>query len=400
MTDKTHPYPSYPYHRDSPYDPPPEFSLWRTQSPISKLSLWDGRTAWLVTGLDEVRTVLRDHDTFSSLPTAAGFPSLNPADAGAKAPGMMQLTDPPLHEVLRRAVQGEFTVKRVAERRVETETIVTDLLDAIEARGGPVDLLSSLCAPVPAQFTCRQLGVPLTDAPFFAASLSQRFDHTAEQVSSQDADQQLVNYFAGVVDDRRSEFRDDLSGRLVRDHVQTGDLTAAQAARILHVLLIAGFDTTKNMLAMSTILLLNHPDELARLQTDPARWAAAIEEMLRYLSVVQYQRRAVIRPVDIAGQRMEPGDGVLTALHAANRDPRAFDMPNRVDFERSHNIHLAVGSGIHQCLGQPVARMTLQVTIPRLFERFQALRLAIPANELVYNEGQNIWGPRELPVTW
>jgi cytochrome P450 len=393
-------YPSYPYARTCPYDPPPEFARWRERSPLGKVRLWNGRDAWIVTGLDEVRAVLRDHETFSSAPTTPGFPSLSAADEATKASGLMQVTDPPVHEVLRRAVQREFTVRRVTEKRVQTAALAADLLDEMAQQGPSADLVEAFAAPVPAQFTCRLLGVPLEDARFFADCLGQRFDPTSEQASVYAADDRLSDYFAGVVDDRRARPRDDLSGRLVRDHVETGRLTPEQAASVLHVLLIGGFDTTRNMIAMGTLLLLDHPDELSRLRAAPDDWPPAIEEMLRYLSVVQYERRAVTRDTTIAGQPIGAGEGVLTLLHAANRDPRAFAQPDELDLDRNQNTHVAFGSGIHQCLGQPVARMMLHVTFPRLFDRFPGLRLAAPKDELVYNEGRTIWGPRELPVEW
>jgi cytochrome P450 len=391
---------AYPYRRACPYDPPPDLARWHAESSVSRITLWNGRPTWIATGLDEARTVLRDHRVFSSNPKAPGYPSLSAADEASKESGLLPVTDPPLHDRLRRAVQGEFTVRRVNEKRVQTEEIVRVLLDRLADERPPVDLVRSFAAEVPARFTCRLLGVPLDDAQFFADCLSDRFDASAQHSSVHAADDRLAAYFDDVVQQRLGEPRDDLSGRLVRDHVANGELSERQAAALLHVLLIGGFDTTRNMIAMGTILLLELPDELARLQREPSRWPGAIEEMLRYLSVVQYERRAVTEDVELGGQSLKAGDGVLTVLHAANRDPRSFEHPDELDLDRPANNHVVFGSGIHQCLGQPLARMMLQVTYPRLFARFPSLRLVTPKEELRYHEGRTIWGPKELPVAW
>jgi cytochrome P450 len=391
---------SFPYQRECPYDPPRQLLRWHAESPVSRITLWNGQPTWIATGLEEARTVLRDHRVFSSNPKAPGFPSLSAADQASKESALLPMTDPPVHDLLRHAVQREFTVRRVAEKQVETEEIVRVLLDRMAAEEPPVNLITSFAAPVPAQFTCRLLGVPMADAQFFTDCLSDRFDSSSSESSVYAADARLADYFVDVVRQRRRDPWDDLSGRLVADQVETGQLTERQAASLLHVLLIGGFDTTRNMIAMGTILLLDHPDELARLQADPTRWPAAIEEMLRYLSVAQYERRAVTEDVVLGGQRLRAGEGVLTVLHAANRDPRSFEHPDQLDVDRTDNNHIVFGSGIHQCLGQPLARMMLQVTYPRLFARFPTLRLVTPKEQLVYNEGRTIWGPKELPVGW
>jgi cytochrome P450 len=227
-----------------------------------------------------------------------------------------------------------------------------------------------------------------------------RHDSTATQDTVRTADDRLAEYFDGVIQDRVQTPRADLSGRLVQRHVSTGELTPRQAASLLHVLLNGGFDTTRNMIAMATILLLDHSDQLEGLRKDPTGWPEAVEELLRYLSVVQYERRAVTADVDIGGQTLRQGEGVVTVLHAANRDPRAFEHPDELDLGRSDISHVAFGAGIHQCLGQPVARLILQVALPLLFTAFPTLRLHTPKEELRYSEGRTVWGPIELPVAW
>lgn len=400
MIDVDDPLPPYPQHREATFDPPPELARWQATSPVNGVRLWNGDAAWLVTGLEEARAVLGDHDRFSARPTAPGYPTLSAADAASKESGLLLFTDPPEHTTLRRAVQREFTVKRIEAWRGQIEQLVDGLLSKMAELGPPVDLVSAFAAPAPAQLTCRLLGVPVDDAELFARCLSQRFDPAAGRDSVIAADQQLADYFRRVVRDRAASPGDDLSGRLVADHVATGALTRGQASSLLHVLLIGGFDTTRNMISMGTVLLADRPAELAALGTDRARWIVAIEELLRYLSIVQYRRRAVTEDAEVGGHLLRAGEGVIVALHAANRNADAFPHPDALDLARDDNSHIAFGSGIHQCLGQPVARVTLQAALPRLFSRFPGLRLAVPAEEVVFNEHHNIWGPGHLPVTW
>jgi cytochrome P450 len=200
------------------------------------------------------------------------------------------------------------------------------------------------------------------------------------------------------VTDRLAAPRDDLASRLVIDSVRTGKLSEEDAAALLHVLLIGGFDTTKQMIAMSTLALLEHPDQLAALQADPTLWRTAIQELLRYLSVVQIERRACVEDTEVCGQMIRAGEGVIVLLGSANRDPEVFAEPDRLDVRRKDLPHVAFGFGIHQCLGQPVARMLLAVVLPALFDRFPELAMAIPLEELRFREDRSIFGVQELPV--
>jgi cytochrome P450 len=391
---------AFPYRRECPYDPPAVLRSWHDEGPVTQITRWDGVPTWIATGIEECRTIFRDPRTFSSDPARPGFPTLSAADQASKGARLLPMLDPPAHDRLRRAVQGEFTVRRIAEQRAHTEVIVDGLLDEMEATSPPVDLVTLFAQEVPARFTCRLLGVPIEDAPFFNDCLGTRFDVSSAQASVYASAERLAAYFDDVVASRLRAPRDDLSGRLVADHVVTGNLTEREAASLLHVLLIGGFDTTRNMIAMSTVLFADHPEALAALRADPSLWPSATEELLRFLSVAQYERRALTCDAEVGGRQLRAGEGVLTILHVANRDPLGFPEPDRFDITRKDNNHVAFGSGIHQCLGQPVARMLLQVTLPKLHTRLPALRLAVPTEEITYLEGRTIWGPRELPVAW
>ena len=391
---------TYPIPRESKLDPPAAIGRWRTRRPLHRIKLWDGREAWAIVGYDEVREVLKDHETFVSSPLAAGYPTLGEADAATKKSLLLTMIDPPMHTLHRGAVLREFTVKAIESLRPDAETIVDDLMDAMERTGPPVDLIPELGAPVPARFTCRLLGAPYSDADFFQERLTVRFSPTSPAESVYGAEDGLRSYFAALVEDRLDEPRDDLSSRLVNDHVRTGRISPEEAATILHILLIGGFDTTKQMIALGTLTLLEHPDQLARLKADPSGWRNAVEELLRYITLIQSERRACTADTVIGGQTIRAGEGVLVLLNSANRDAAVFDSADVLDVERNAVRHVAFGSGIHQCLGQAVARMLLQLVYPRLFDRFESLRLAVPFESLSFRESSSLFGVDELPVEW
>ncbi len=390
----------YPIPRDSKLDPPPALGRWRARRPLHRIKLWDGREAWAIVGYEEVREVLKNHETFVSSPLAPGYPTLGEADAATKKSLLLTMIDPPLHTQHRGAVLREFTVKAIESLRPDAEAIVDDLIDAMAAMDPPVDLIEVLGAPVPARFTCRLLGVPYSDAEFFQERLTVRFSPNSPAASVYGAEDGLRSYFAELVEDRLTQPRDDLSSRLVSDHVRTGQISPEEAATILHVLLIGGFDTTKQMIALGTLTLMEHPDQLAKLKADPSGWRNAVEELLRYITLIQSERRACTADTVVGGQQIQAGEGVLVLLNSANRDASVFDSADTFDLERNAVRHLAFGSGIHQCLGQAVARMLLQLTYPGLFDRFERLRLAVPFDALSFRESSSLFGVDELPVEW
>jgi cytochrome P450 len=392
--------PAFPMRRETKLDPPPEFSRWRAQRPLHRVKLWDGREAWAIVGYDAVRQVIRDHETFVSSPLAPGYPTLGEADEATKKSLLLTMIDPPLHTTHRSSVLREFTVKAIEALRPDAESIVFGLLDAMKQSGSPVDLVSALGGPVPAQFTCRLLGAPYEDADYFTEHLGVRFSPDSSAGSVYGAEDGLREYFADLVDDRLKAPQDDLTSRLVTEHVRTGELTRKEAATILHILLIGGFDTTKQMITLGTLTLFENPDQLAILRANPSGWRNAVEEMLRYITMVQSERRACVADTVVAGQKIRAGDGLLVMLSSANRDESVFDSPETFDVERKTVRHLAFGSGVHQCLGQAVARLLLHLVFPNLFEQLPDLRLAVPFESLSFRENRPLFGVDEMLVEW
>jgi cytochrome P450 len=394
--------PEYPMARASgcPFDPPP---AQRTLGPVARVRLWDGSTPWLVTRHADTRAIFAD-PRVSADARRAGYPHIS---AGAharrtRAPSFIGMDDPD-HARLRRMVTGTFAIRRVDALRPSIQRIVDEHIDALLAGPRPVDLVQAFALPVPSLVICHLLGVPYADHEFFqrhARVLVSR-DQTVEQVIA--AHDELTEYLDGVIADKLAEPADDLLSRLAREQVATGELSRREAALTALLLLIAGHETTANMIALGTLALLEHPDQLAVLRDsdDPALIAGAVEELLRYLSIVHSGRRRVaLQDIEIDGQTIRAGEGIVLAGDAANRDEGVFSDADRLDVQRDARAHLAFGFGVHACLGQPLARVELQIVYATLYRRLPGLRLAVPLEQIPFKHDSIVYGVYELPVTF
>jgi cytochrome P450 len=297
---------------------------------------------------------------------------------------------------------GDFTVKHVREYRPYLDEMIDELFDAMaakQARGETVDIVEDFALIVPSRVITRILDLPPEDSDFFLdrVKTSMSLDSTPEQARQSGED--TLAYFARVIEERSAGEGRDLVSRLARDRVATGQLTAEELQHILHLVLVGGFDTTANMIALGALLFLQNPDQIGLLRERPALVPGAVEELLRYLSVAHHVAyRQAKAGTEIAGQPVAEGDSVVAPLMAANHDPEAFADPGRFDITRDARGHVAFGYGIHQCLGQSLARVELQAVFAKLFVRFPALALAVPAQKLQFRNSI-IYGVEKLPVT-
>jgi cytochrome P450 len=400
MTDRVTPL--YPMDRSPgrPLDPAPEL---RHIGPIAKVRLWDGSTPWLVTRYADQRAVLAD-SRVSADPRRDGFPHVSPASRARRRQvhtfiGM----DDPDHALQRRMVTSTFAIKRVEALRPAIRRIVDDAIDAMLAGPRPADLVQAFALPVPSMVICRLLGVPYADHELFqrlARTMLKR-DAPVEEVIA--AQEQLLAYLDGVVAGKLAAPADDVLSKLAVEQVATGALTRREAAMMSLLLLVAGHETTANMISLGTVALLEHPDQLALLRDadDPAVVAAAVEELLRYLTIAHSGRRRVaLEDIELDGHVIRAGDGIVLASEAGNRDEESFPEPDRLDICRDARTHVAFGFGVHACLGQPLARVELQVVYGTLYRRIPTLRLAVPTEEIRFKHDSAVFGAYELPVTW
>jgi cytochrome P450 len=392
--------PSFPAARATgcPFDPPPTIQALQEQAPLARVRLWDDSTPWLVTRYDDQRALLAD-PRISADVTRPGYPS---PTAIRNASISFILMDDPEHARLRRMVTGPFTIKRVEAMRPGVQKIVDDLIDAMLAGPKPVDLVQAFALPVPSLVICDLLGVPYSDHDFFQDNSNVLINRDTGPERKAAAAGQLAGYLDRLIGEKLDRPGDDLLSGLTR-RIHDGELTRSEAAQMGVLMLIAGHETTANMIALGTLALLEHPDQLARLRDadDPALVASAVEELLRYLHITHNGRRRVaLEDIEIAGQVIRAGEGVILANDIANRDPDVFPDPDRLDLGRNPRNHVAFGFGVHQCLGQSLARVELQVVYGTLYRRIPTLRLAAGLDEIPFKHDGSVYGVYELPVSW
>ncbi|WP_419703064.1 cytochrome P450 [Promicromonospora sp. NFX87] len=389
---------------DRPLDPPPTHNDLRSEERLPRVAIYDGRLQpYLITRYEDARLVLGS-DAFSTDPTPRPgmpeFPSWREGQPQGPR-GFFKSYDEPVHSMMRKTLTREFMVKRINAMRPAIEHLTTDLLDAMIAKGTPVDLVEDFALPLPSLVICDLLGVPYEDHDTFQQYAKVFVDIAATPQQVVTAQQELGEYLDGLLARKRAEPGDDIVTRLA-EQVDAGEITARDAADLAAFLLFAGHETTANMIALSVIVLLNHPDQIPALLAGPAEAANATEELLRYLTIVHGGvRRYTIREVEIAGVTLQPGDGVIVPLGLANRDPEMFGDPDTLDLARTNaRQHVAFSYGIHQCLGQPLARAELQIVLPEIFRRLPRLRTTAPLAEIDFKQNTFVYGVNSLPVEW
>ncbi|WP_406480897.1 cytochrome P450 [Streptomyces platensis] len=392
-----------PMERDAgPFDPPRQITRLREARPVSPLVFPDGHEGWLVTGYEAVRQLLAD-TRFSSRQDLGivhvpyetpGMPAAT--EPSPQVPGLFVAMDPPDHTRLRRKLTGAFTVRRMKQLEEHIVEIAERQLDEMARLAPPVDLVKEFALPVPSLVICELLGVPYEDRENFqvnSAKFLVKDQPLDEKMAAYGA---MTTYLAQLVMRKRAEPGEDILSDLARHD----DLTIEELTGIAFLLLLAGHETTANMLALGTFALLEHPEQLAELRAAPDLLPDAVEELMRYLSVADIFYRYATEDIELGGETIGKGSTVVVSLLAANHDPQRFDHPDTLDIRRKARGHLSFGHGIHQCLGQQLARIEMRAGFDGLLRRFPTLQLAIPADEVKLKTDMNIYGVHELPVTW
>ncbi|MEV0251417.1 cytochrome P450 [Nocardia sp. NPDC050712] len=364
--------------------------------PLTRMVFPDGHRGWLATGYGTVRAILAD-PRFSARAelTHSALAALGPLPPAP--PGVFLNLDAPEHTRYRTLLTGAFTVRRMRLLAGHAGEISAECLDAMEHAGGPADLMTSFAHPVPALLTCELLGVPEADRHLFQRLVADLVTTLNDPDVPFDqgfaALEAAQEYLRDLVDAKRVAPTDDLLGELTRT-----DLSGAELTGVAVLLLIGGFETTANALALGTATLLRHPEHRATLRTNPDR---TVEELLRHLAIIHTLTRAARTDVELDGHTIETGATVALSLHTANRDPDRFTDPHRFDPLRTPGPHLSFGYGIHRCLGRQLARVQLRTALPALFSRFPTLRLTIPPDQIPLRpDTLGVHRVRRLPVTW
>jgi cytochrome P450 len=392
-----------PMERDAgPFDPPRQITELRDARPVSPILMPDGHEGWLVTGYDAVRQLMADTRFSSRLDIGVihvpfetpGMPVAT--EPSPPMPGVFIAMDPPDHSRLRKKLISAFTVKRMRELEEHINEIAERQLDELAQLTPPVDLVKAFALPVPSLVICELLGVPYADRETFQANSAQflvRDQSLEEKMAALTA---LTSYLAQLVISKRAEPGDDILSDLARHE----DLSIEELVGAAFLLLLAGHETTANMLALGTFALLENPEQLAELRATPELLPNAVEELLRYLSIADIFYRYATEDLELGGEKIAKGSTVVVSLLAANHDPKRFDNPDTLDIHRNARGLMSFGHGIHQCLGQQLARIEMRAGFAGLLRRFPSLKLAIPADEVRLKTDMNIYGVHELPVTW
>ncbi|KAA5830678.1 cytochrome P450 [Saccharopolyspora hirsuta] len=383
----------HPTTRSCPFDPHDGLRELREERPLARMHCPGGRRGWLVTSHALVREVLVD-PRFGTGLELQFFPKIPEVELPPPA-GMFSVLDPPEHTWYRRKLASWFSARRMRVLEARVEQLVGERLAAMRRTGGPTDLVTSFAAPLTDEVIGELLGIRLADEAGFR--------RVAERMLVLDGEpgiaewEQLCQVVAEFVRDKAERPGDDLLSALVADDELTTDEVITMG-----VLLVTGAkDTTTTTFALGTYALLVNPDQFAALRADPSLAEAAVEELLRYLTILQFGViRVALADVELHGETIRRGDLVTLSLSAANRDPAQFPDPDRLDVSRSTNGHVAFGHGVHHCLGAQLARTVLRIGFSGLARELPGLRLAGSPDQISIRDDTVNYGVRSLPVDW
>jgi cytochrome P450 len=388
-------------------DPYPTYARWRAEAPVCRAKLPDRQVAWLVTRYDDAVTVLKDprfgneRDKVLTPEQAARVP-WTPGIIKVLTRTMLNL-DEPDHTRLRGLVHKAFTPRLIANMLERIQSLTDELLDAVQARGR-MDLIRDYALPLPTTIIAEMMGVPVQDRHKFhrwSNALVSASGSTWGMLTMIPPVWAFLRYIRKLVKIRQADPRDDLVSALVHAREADDQLSEDELLAMIFLLLVAGHETTVNLIGNGLLALLEHPAQRDRLRDDPDRIKPAVEELLRYDSPVQMANERYAREnVTIAGVTIAPGEMVHAMLGSANRDERQFESPDDLDIAREPNRHLAFGQGVHYCVGAPLARMEGQIAINTLLRRFPDLRLAVPPHALRRRPGLGLRGLASLPLAF
>lgn len=395
----------WPRAAECPLHPPPRYAVVRESDPIKRVKAWDGSDVWVVTKMKDFRDVLTSPH-FSASPDTHGYPSVSPARAAQSKSYQTFITmDPPEHGQYRRTLTKEFMMKRIDELRPFVQETLDALLEQMIEKGAPADFIQDVALPLPSMVISIMLGVPYQDHARLQQLSSNRMNLDISPELLRQSAQEMEQYIDCLLREKERDPGEgkDLLSRLAIEWINPGKLSHVDAVQMGVLLYLAGHETTANQIGLGLLSLLEDPGQVKALIADPSLVKGAVEEMLRFHSITHMNSaRVATADVMIGGQLIRKGEGVFAPVQAANHDPEAFPEPDRFDIRRDGKgaSHVAFSFGVHQCLGQPLARLELQVLFETLFKRLPTLRLAVPFDALEFKRNGNVFGLVSLPVEW
>ncbi|MFE8596376.1 cytochrome P450 [Archangium violaceum] len=397
---------SYPLPKNwsCPLDPPAEYERLRRDAPVTRVRVWDGSTPWLITRYDDACHALGDPRLSLDF-RLPGFPHTSPSSA-ARLESVLPFSfrSDSEHRAQRAMIMQEFSPRRMEVLRPRIQRIADEALDAMLAGPRPADLMGAFALPVSIRVICELLGVSQDDCEYLHGLSCTVGSRDSPKDAAGRALKELDGYFERLVAENVRNPSDTVVGRVVAEHVRKGTLSEQDAAAMFQMLFHAGHGPSAYMIIMGTLALLLDPDqrgELRAIADDPTQLSAAIQELLRYVTVSHSGRqRVATEDLVIGGQLIRAGEGVLVQTDSANRDETVFPDPDRLDIHRTPQRNLALGHGIHLCTGRALALIELEVVFPTLLRRIPTLRLAVPVEDIPFKRNDNVLGAYEMPVTW
>ena len=379
----------------------------RTTAPLYRFEMPNGKHAWMVTRYDDVLAIIKDprivKDIRRVLPPESAANFVSPSDALSMLRFHMLSSDPPDHTRLRRLVSKVFTPRMIEQLRPRIQHITDELLDQVQSQG-QMDLIGNFAFPLPITVICEMLGVPVEDRLKVRVWSNAFLDRSGLlQADTEELPElgEFVRYLQALMKEKRERPDDRLVSQLVRLEEAGDKLSENELISMIWLLLVAGHETTVNLIGNGVFELLQHPDQWRKLQADPSLVATAVEELLRYTSPVMVGTgRWASEDIEMHGTVIAKGDMVWISLMAANTDPEHFSAPEELDITREENEHLAFGKGIHYCLGAPLARLEGQIALDTLLRRLPDLHLKVQPEELRWRPGLLLHGLQELPVAF
>lgn len=394
--------PDFPLNRGCPFAPPEQATEFREGGVPERVRIWNGSSPWLITRHEQIREVLSATDRFAADVTLPGFP--NTSDAQPYVEGdIFFRKDGDEHLPVRRVLNPDFTAKRSEALRPRMAELTDLLLDDLESMSRPVDLIEHFALALPTVVICEVLGVPYEERHVVHENSKKLVQLDLPQEEKHAAHDALFATVGEHMRRKRAEPDNGLLSRLVNTHVdERGEFSFEQAVGLGVLVIGAGHETTANMIGLGILALMREPQQREILLSDPDKYATTcVEEMMRYWSMVQTEpRRVCVQDTEVGGVLIRAGEGIICNLPAANRDPEVFAEAEQLDITRIERKHIGFGFGVHQCLGQNLSRVEMQVAWPRLFQRIPDLRLAVDESELRFHNKALTYGLEELPVTW